>query len=622
MNNLTTPTGTKHSLADSPSLIGLSGAAKLKELMRLKKLQAAATLSSGGVSTEHIPQAAKAAEQEATISLSQITQKIRAANGADMFEGEKEVSYNKEQQAFIDAVLQGKPVALSGPAGSGKTTSVKGAIKQLIQSNRVGTIRDDSHKHLEAGRPAIACVAFTNKAVENMKKVLPHELRSNCITIHKLLEYGPVFYDKLDESTGQMKKSMEFLPKYDQLTPLLQDLEVLIIDEASMVAVDLWNTLAEAIHHDIQIILIGDIQQLPPVFGKPIFIYALQAGITKVELVEVHRQALESPIISLAHKILAGTQIFPPQLPDLNYDGEHGKLVIKPWKKVLGDVVALKQLSLFLPAMIESGDYDPMQDMILTPFNVNFGTIEINKIVANYLIGKIRKEAPSSPEAKLHEIVAGIKKVYLRLGEKVLYNKTEHIVRSVNRNTKYFGKPARASSVTMDYNGFVSAKEDLELDSSTITDVDAILDSFGNLEEDGKDRKRACSHIVTLYSEMLDQEVTLETGSEVGGLELAYAITVHKSQGSEYPRVLFITHHTQSNMFFRELVYTGVTRAKRELVIICPPNFLVQGINTQKLPGKNLDAKIEAFDRACAIQKGPAEKPLKLHLFDAAREVA
>lgn len=607
-------------LLNSPTLAGLSGAAKLKELMRLRKLQSAVITAEGGVSLDHMNERATSEGAEATIHLSQITQKVRTANGADMFEGEKEVAYNKEQQSFITAVLQGRPVALSGPAGSGKTTVVKGAIKQLIQQNKIGTIRDASHKHLAEGTPAIACVAFTNKAVENMKKVLPHELRSNCITIHKLLEFGPVFYDKLDEATGMSKKTMEFVPKYDETTPITQDLEVLIIDEASMVAVDLWNILAAAIHHDIQVILIGDIQQLPPVFGKPIFIFALQAGITKVELVEVHRQALESPIIALAHKILAGQQVFPPKLAELNYDGEHGKLTVKPWKKVLGDIVSLKQLGLFLPAMIESGDYDPMQDMILTPFNKSFGTIEINKIIANYLITKIRENAPNSPEAKLHEVIAGIKKVYLRVGDKVLYNKTEHIVRTINRNTKYFGKPARSASLTMDYNGFVSAKEDLELNQDTLTDVDAILDSFGNLEDDGKDRKRACSHIVTLYSEMLDQEVTLESGSEIGNLEHAYAITVHKSQGSEYHRVLFITHHSQSMMFFRELVYTAVTRAKKELVIICPPNLLVQGINTQKLPGKNLDEKIEAFERACAIQKGPAEKPMKLHLFDASKE--
>lgn len=600
-------------LSDSPSLRGLSGAAKLKELVRLKKMQSAVITLEGGKSLDHLEQLGAVELNKATAAIRE-TQKEVILRRDDPFT-EPEVSYNEAQLSFIEAVLEGKPVALSGPAGSGKTTVVKGAIRQLIQQDKVGVIKDDSHRWLHHGTPAIACVAFTNKAVENMKKVLPPELRGNCITIHKLLEYGPVFFEELNDQTGENKRTMAFVPKYDEVNPLLSDLEILIIDEASMVAVDLWNVLAAALHHRIQIILIGDIQQLPPVFGKSIFIHSMQANIKKVELTEVHRQALQSPIIALAHKILAGQQIHPPKLEELNYDGEHGKLTIKPWKKRLSDIGSLKQLSLFLPALMEAGQYDPMEDVILTPFNVNFGTQEMNKIIANHLITKIREVAPNSEEAKLYEIAAGIKKAYFRVGDKVLHNKTEHVITSIHRNTKYFGKLPQSASIFLDYNGYTKADMDFVLNEDAIGDVDAILDSM-NLNEETKDRKRACSHIVTLYSSSLDEEVVLETGSEVASLEHAYAITVHKSQGSEYNRVLFITHHTQASMFYRELIYTAVTRAKKELLIICPPSLLVQGINTQKLPGKNLSCKIEAFERACALQKGAAEKPLKMEYFN------
>jgi len=98
--------------------------------------------------------------------------------------------------------------------------------------------------------------------------------------------------------------------------------------------------------------------------------------------VEVYRQALESPIISLAHKILRGECVPKPKLEELNIDklatGD-GKVTVKPWKKALGADAAMAVMSHFLPEMIDSGQYDPMEDVILTPFNKAFGTIEITR---------------------------------------------------------------------------------------------------------------------------------------------------------------------------------------------------------------------------------------------------
>ena len=142
---------------------------------------------------------------------------------------------------------------------------------------------------------------------------------------------------------------------------------------------------------------------------------------------------------------------------------------------------------------------------------------------------------------------------------------------------------------------------------------------FRSGQEEGGFTTRAASHILTLYSESLDSEVELDTSGGIGGLELGYAITVHKSQGSEYPRVFFISHHTQAQMHFRELIYTAITRAKRELVIICPPNMLVKGINSQRLPGRTLEDKLIAFDRTMQLQKGAvAQEPMRMDLFQAA----
>lgn len=594
---------------------------RLREQVRLKKLRMAIT------SLEGQPVEQRILEQEH--KLSKLTQAIQELSPEPDEDDWKEIPYNAAQTKFIDMVCSGRPVALTGPAGSGKTTAVKGAIRKLLSEGKIPPINQSTHQWIQAGSPGVACVAFTNKAVENMKKVLPKDLRKNCITIHKLLEFKPEYFETMDESTGLMKKTMQFLPSRHADNPIPEGIKVLIIDEATMVAVDLWNLFADAIAHQIQIILIGDIQQLPPVFGKSIFIHAMQVGLETVELTEVHRQALESPIISLAHRILSGKQIMLPEFESLNYNGEHGRLTIKPWKKPLSDTGALKIMGMTLPQFIDAGEYDPLNDVILTCFNVNFGTVELNKIVAGHLANVERKNNPTSDACKVHEIIAGINKKYFRIGDKVLYNKTEHFITGIQKNSKYLGKLPRMASNSLDYNGIESdsakAFEDDagHLLDKTMEEIDDFLSSFSSMDdpEDKVSATRAASHKLTLYSESLDSEVELDSSGEVGNLELGYAITVHKSQGSEYPRVFFISHQSQAQMHFRELLYTAITRAKRELVVVCPPNMFVKGINTQRLPGRNLADKLIAFDRTMQLQKGAvAQEPMRMDLFKDERE--
>lgn len=539
------------------------------------------------------------------------------------------ITYNAAQNLFIKLGTEGHSVALTGPAGAGKTTSTKGLIFSLLQSGRIGQLSVPGHKWLRNGSPGIVCTSFTNKAVQNMKKVLPADLRGNCLTIHKLLEYAPVFSEVYDPSKGEYKNTMRFEPSWHENRKLSNTLQVLIIDEAPMVPVELWNRLFEALplSADLQIILIGDIQQLPPVFGKSIFIHALQAGCHKVELTEIYRQALESPIIALAHEVLKGNIIPAPKLEAWNIDKlaeGNGKVTIKPWKKPLSADAAMAVMGKFLPELIDAGAYEPMEDTILCPYNKAFGTIELNKIVATHL-SKVR-----NPERHpVHEIVAGINKKYFRVGDKVLFNKTEHVVTKIEKNQRYFGKTFKPASPTLDYWGVEQCMEDSSalaallageaLAAEHTSTIDAILSSFGAGEEETGISTQAASHVVTVWSEELGIEEELSSAGEVGSLDLGYAITVHKSQGSEYRRVFFITHQSQSNMLFRELVYTAITRAKEELYIVCPPSLFVAGITSQRLPGKNLDEKIEAFERYAQLNRGRLgedEAPKGLYLFE------
>jgi ATP-dependent exoDNAse (exonuclease V) alpha subunit len=536
------------------------------------------------------------------------------------YTGDDSVKYNEQQLKAMDLAIAGKSLVLTGAAGSGKTTTVKGMIQRLIQGNKISRLTATDHKWLRPEMYSIACVSFTNKAVQNLKKALPKDMHANCMTIHKLLEYQPEYFTEYDPETGKEKKTMQFVPSRHEGRPI-PPVDILIIDEATMVSVDLWNLLADAISHKVQVIIIGDIHQLPPVFGKSIFIHAMQQRAHTVELTHIYRQALESPIISLAHRVKSGKQIPSKDILEFSREVEgQGKVTIHPWKKKLGETAAIKTIQMFLPQLIDSGQYDPMNDVILTPFNKSFGTVVMNTAVA----GHLAKLETDPARKEVWEIYAGIKKVYLRIGEKVLYNKSEAFVTDIRKNSSYYGKMPRDPSDTMDYNGLESDPEKrlraaAGINFGGMDSNEAIDDMLSHMAShtEGQERvSREASHIVTLYIPDLDTTQEVSGSGELNAMDLGYALTVHKSQGSEYDRVFFITHTSQANMFYRELLYTGITRAAKELYVICEPNFFVKGIVTQRVPGNTLEEKIASFDRTMQMSKnGSAELPKKTHLL-------
>lgn len=525
------------------------------------------------------------------------------------------VPYTEKQKLAITYALEGSSFCMTGAAGTGKTTTTRGIVTALLQSNKIPTLAI-THRYLESGRPGIVGCAFTNKAVQNIKRVMPKDLQGNFLTIHKLLEFEPVYYEEWDGEKGRAVTKMEFKPARCASNPLPESLRVLIIEEATMVSIDLWNQLFDAlpVGGNIQIILVGDIQQLPPVFGKSIFIHAMQVGIKVVELLEVHRQAMDSPILELAHRVLSGKIIPSVELPSWNKESSAGKLTIVPWKKSLTPEIAVRKVAKdYLPKAIADGNYDPFQDVVLCPFNVNFGVIEINRHIATYLA----QQDKWNPEGNLvHEVIGGVNTKYFRIGDKVLWNKTEHIVTDIKVNPKYFEKDPQLPSRTMDYWGTETDEHAQDAMMSILAGdeatsdahskkIDLLLATFAEMSdhiEGERASSRQCSHIIKVMSDEFGESEVFTSG-DLALLDLAYAITVHKSQGSEYRRVFFVTHKSHATMLFRELVYTAITRAKEELVIICPDNLFVAGITSQRLPGKTLPEKIAAFQRYLETSK-------------------
>lgn len=491
------------------------------------------------------------------------------------------ITYNSRQQEFINLASSGKSCVLIGAAGTGKTTCQKGATVSLIQSGRAGILQAGGHKHLQTGTPGIVICAYTRRAVANIRRNMPADLQSNCITIHKLLEYQPEYYDYIDED-GNEKKKMVFEPTRNSANPLPESIHTIIYEESSMIGTDLYLEVRNATPHCPQEIFLGDIQQLPPVFGPAILGFKL-LEYPVVELTEVYRQALESPIISLAHRILSANPIPGKEYPEWK---KPGQLTLHAWKKKISDLDALNTAGVFFTQAFDKGIYQPDEDIILIPYNKAFGTEELNKKIANHLA--------RSRGAITHEIIAGYTKLYLSVGDKVLYDKEDATVLDISPNPVYSGVRTLNPSPTLDYWGYdPNAGKDTG-DAETEDDADFLLSQVA-LQGNKEERVKQGSHIVTLRMNDSDVEVKVDKAGDLNSLLLGYALTVHKSQGSEWRKVFFVCHQSHAKMLQRELLYTAVTRAREELYIICEPETFTNGIISQRVKGNTLAEKAEYF---------------------------
>jgi hypothetical protein len=494
------------------------------------------------------------------------------------------ISYNTKQQEFIDLATSGKSCVLIGAAGTGKTTCMKGVMTALIQSGRVHPI-NSPHKHLLPNSPGITVSAYTRRATNNIRKNLSFDLQSNALTCHKLLEYEPVYEEVFDEEKGVTRNTMSFQPGRHAGNPLPSTIVTCVLEEASMISVELFNEIKSAMQHGVQYIFLGDIQQLPPVFGSAILGYKM-LELPVVELTEVYRQALESPIIRLAHRILSGVPISESEFADWYVER---KLKIHAWKKRISADSATVTLAKFFIKALSEGDYNPETDAILIPFNKSCGTDELNKF-----LGTAIAERESKP---VWEIIHGFKKTYLSVGDKCLYDKEDCIVTNIYKNPQYSGAPAQEESVSMNYWGHKrrvadETGSDHHVESSDV-DMDFLLSTVQTTSDD--DTVRAASHVVVLSLLDSGREVSIKAAGELNNLILGYAITVHKSQGSEWDKVFFCLHHTHNTMLCRELIYTAVTRPKQELFVICEPDSFVKGITNQRIKGDTLAEKAEWF---------------------------
>ena len=326
-------------------------------------------------------------------------------------------------------------------------------------------------------------------------------------TIHRLLEISGMPGD--ERSIG-----MHF--ERNEENPL--DADAVIIDETSMVDIHLMQSLLKAVNPGTRLILVGDVNQLPSVGPGNVLKDVIEAGCFNiVMLTRIFRQASQSDIVVNAHKINAGESV-----PLGKKSNDFLFIKRDDPNMIINAMITLVQKK--LPGYVGA---DPYDIQIMTPMRKGaLGVERLNTILQEYL---------NPPDkSKLEKESGG---VTFRVGDKVMQIKNNYNIEWEVRNK--YGIPVDKG--TGIYNGDIGIIREINLFAELVTvefDEGRMVEySFKQMEE----------------------------------LELAYAITIHKSQGSEYPAVVIPIFSGPKMLMTRNLIYTAVTRARACVCLVGVP---------------------------------------------------
>ena len=513
------------------------------------------------------------------------------------------IVWDEAQRAAIENIREMRSFVLTGAAGTGKTTCVNAGLRALHEEKKLRTeVFRDPHGGIndQSAKYAIAIVAFTNRAVNNMTTRLQEsdpELYNiycdNYMTVHKLLEYAPEYYEEWDEKTRSYRTKVRFEPRRTKENKL--PLQCLIVEEAGMLDMFLWRKLRDALPDDCAIIFLGDIHQLRPVFGDSILAFATR-DLPVVKLEKVYRQALQSPIIAAAYNIL---NLRTPQNGTNEHTGDSFRII--PFTKRVHQLAAKKAFISLLRKAYLQGDYNPSEDIVLSAFNKQeCGTKILNAEIAQFL----DEEARARGEKRIvHEVIAGFEKHYFAIGDRVYVEKMDGRIVDIRRNGTYFGNiPLEASETLTRFGIYTGAESEGEGFDSNIDALfemspagDALMnvDNATNAEED--DRVRAASHVIDVELEN-GATITLSSAGEVNAMSLGYAITTHKAQGCEFERVFVLLHDRHTLVASNEWLYTAVTRARKHCYIITTEHALQRTLARKKYKEHTVAAMRAEFD--------------------------
>ena len=337
---------------------------------------------------------------------------------------------------------------------------------------------------------------------------------------------------RLLELNGNPEEGGSMRFERNELNPLEAD--VIIIDEMSMVDIYLMYSLLKAVTVGTRLILVGDVNQLPSVGpGKVLKDIIGSEKFNVVRLSEIFRQAAESDIITNAHKINAGQSIrLDNKSKDFFMLSMNSSLQIQ---RALVSLIAEK-----LPPYVDATKYDIQ---VLTPSRKGeLGVENLNKILQQY----INPPAPNKREKQWGEMI-------FRENDKVM-----------------------------------QIKNDYQMEWKIVTKKGlTIKEGSGVFNGDCGIIREINEFAGTVTVEFDEGKIVEYTGATLEELELAYAITIHKSQGSEYPAVIIPLLNAPRPLLNRNLLYTAVTRARKCVTIVGSENSVNEMIQNESEMKRN-----------------------------------
>ena len=480
----------------------------------------------------------------------------------------KGISLSDQQAATVRRIVGEKFSILTGGPGCGKTTATQVLVKLL-----------------EATKVKVLLAAPTGRAAQRMTEVIGNEAK----TIHRLLEW----------QVGKFKKNEE--------NPL--DVDFLIVDECSMLDISLTASLLKAVPDRSQVLFIGDADQLPSVGAGNVLRDIIASGaVPCFKLTKIFRQAQESLIIRYAHQINKGELPYidsPFKMPEIWKQGADCLFLDsdEATKEQLSFIAKVKKYHDLKPT--ELGDEnEPRADMY--EFRVNEPVVPYEtELTVPKKFQHVDIEKVLAAEGRVEELLVILKKVHP--WSSLHYGLTaSDVVRKLYLEwiPKYFGNGIeiqiitpmiRGSLGTLSLNRMIQesanppqkGKSQLQVGERIFRVGDRVIHRRNNYDlgvfngDIGVIKEIDNEELTCVVSFFPDGRTVDYKRDDIPELDLAYAITIHKSQGSEFGAVIIPVLSQHFKMLFRNLIYTGLTRAKNLAVLVGTRKALAMAVKNQ-----------------------------------------